>query len=71
MGSAQQYGRGDRSVQDQIARDVVNSGKAWFPTTRHAGHTWLRFNMVNLYTREHHIRQFVDYPVSSLSVQAQ
>jgi aromatic-L-amino-acid decarboxylase len=42
-------------LQDAIARDVVSSGKAWFSTTRHAGRTWLRFNMVNLYTREHHV----------------
>jgi len=47
-------------LQDAIARDVVASGKAWFSTTRHAGRTWLRFNMVNLYTREAHIRQLVD-----------
>jgi glutamate/tyrosine decarboxylase-like PLP-dependent enzyme len=38
-------------LQDAIARDVISSGKAWFSTTRHAGRTWLRFNMVNLYTR--------------------
>jgi glutamate/tyrosine decarboxylase-like PLP-dependent enzyme len=42
-------------LQDKIARDVVSSGMAWFSTTRHVGRTWLRFNMVNLYTREHHV----------------
>ena len=47
-------------LQEAITRDVVSSGKAWFSTTRHAGRTWLRFNMVNLYTREHHIRQLAD-----------
>jgi aromatic-L-amino-acid/L-tryptophan decarboxylase len=47
-------------LQNWIARDVVRSGKAWFSTTRHAGCVWLRFNMVNLYTREHHVRQLVD-----------
>ena len=47
-------------LQNRIARDVVRSGKAWFSTTRHAGCTWLRFNMVNLYTREHHVRQLAD-----------
>jgi glutamate/tyrosine decarboxylase-like PLP-dependent enzyme len=47
-------------LQDRIARDVISSGKAWFSTTRHAGRAWLRFNMVNLYTREHHIRQLTD-----------
>jgi len=55
------------AIQNRIAGDVVRSGKAWFSTTRHAGRTWLRFNMVNLYTREHHIRQLVD----SLSLAAE
>ena len=54
-------------LQNRIARDVVRSGKAWFSTTRHAGRAWLRFNMVNLYTREHHIRQLAD----SLSLAAE
>lgn len=48
------------AIQDVIAREVVSSGKAWFSTTRHAGRTWLRFNMVNLYTRERHIRELAD-----------
>jgi len=47
-------------LQDAIAHDVVSSGKAWFSTTRHAGRTWLRFNMLNLYTRERHVRQLAD-----------
>jgi aromatic-L-amino-acid decarboxylase len=47
-------------IQDAIARDVVASGKAWFSTTRYRGRTWLRFNMVNLYTRERHVRQLAD-----------
>jgi glutamate/tyrosine decarboxylase-like PLP-dependent enzyme len=47
-------------LQDAIAREVVSSGKAWFSATRHAGRTWLRFNMVNLYTREHHVRRLAD-----------
>jgi aromatic-L-amino-acid/L-tryptophan decarboxylase len=47
-------------LQNRIAHDIVSSGKAWFSTTRHAGRTWLRFNMVNLHTREHHIRQLAD-----------
>jgi glutamate/tyrosine decarboxylase-like PLP-dependent enzyme len=47
-------------LQNTIARDVASSGKAWFSTTRHAGRIWLRFNMVNLYTREHHVRQLAD-----------
>jgi len=47
-------------LQDTITRDVVSSGQAWFSTTRHAGRTWLRFNMVNLYTRERHVRRLAD-----------
>jgi aromatic-L-amino-acid decarboxylase len=46
--------------QDEIARRVVATGEAWFSTVRHAGRTWLRFNMVNLHTREEHIRRLVD-----------
>ena len=47
-------------LQNTIARDVVSSGKAWFSTTHHADRIWLRFNMVNLHTREHHVRQLAD-----------
>jgi aromatic-L-amino-acid decarboxylase len=47
-------------LQDAIARDVVASGQAWFSTTRHRGQTWLRFNMVNLYTRGHHVQHLAD-----------
>jgi aromatic-L-amino-acid/L-tryptophan decarboxylase len=47
-------------LQNTIARDIASSGKAWFSTTRHSGRTWLRFNMVNLYTREHHVRKLAD-----------
>jgi aromatic-L-amino-acid decarboxylase len=47
-------------LQEEIARRVVATGRAWFSTVRHSGKTWLRFNLVNLYTREEHIRQLVD-----------
>jgi aromatic-L-amino-acid decarboxylase len=43
-------------LQGRIAATVVDSGEAWFSTTRHHEETWLRFNLVNLHTREHHIR---------------
>jgi aromatic-L-amino-acid decarboxylase len=43
-------------LQDEITRRAVASGKTWFSTVRHADQTWLRFNMVNLYTSEHHVR---------------
>lgn len=45
------------AVQQRIVDDVVGSGQAWFSTTRHEGETWLRFNLVNLHTREEHIRR--------------
>jgi aromatic-L-amino-acid decarboxylase len=48
------------AVQDAITREIVSSGQAWFSTTRHDGRTWLRFNMVNLYTRERHVRDLAD-----------
>ena len=41
-------------------RRVVMTGKTWFATVRHGGRTWLRFNLVNLHTREAHIRSLVD-----------
>jgi glutamate/tyrosine decarboxylase-like PLP-dependent enzyme len=44
-------------LQGEIAEAVVASGLSWFATTAFAGKTWLRFNMVNLHTREHHIRK--------------
>jgi aromatic-L-amino-acid decarboxylase len=47
-------------LQEEIARRVVATGKAWFSTVRHGGHSWLRFNLVNLHTREEHIRRLVD-----------
>ncbi|HEV8255054.1 MAG TPA: pyridoxal-dependent decarboxylase [Vicinamibacteria bacterium] len=57
-------------LQDAITREVVSSGKAWFSTTRHAGRTWLRFNMVNLYTREHHVRRLADLLAATASGRA-
>jgi aromatic-L-amino-acid decarboxylase len=47
-------------LQEEITRRAVHSGKTWFATVRHADRTWLRFNMVNLHTREAHIRDLVD-----------
>jgi len=47
-------------LQQEIAAEVVRSGQAWFSTTRHAGATWLRFNLVNLHTRERHIDRLAD-----------
>ncbi len=44
-------------LQQQLAAQVVASGRSWFSTTKHQGKTWLRFNLVNLHTRQRHIRQ--------------
>jgi glutamate/tyrosine decarboxylase-like PLP-dependent enzyme len=42
-------------LQEEISQEVCRAGTAWFATTRHAGQTWLRFNMVNLTTQAHHM----------------
>jgi aromatic-L-amino-acid/L-tryptophan decarboxylase len=47
-------------LQEEITRRAVATGKAWFSTVRHGGRIWQRFNMVNLHTREEHIRTLVD-----------
>jgi aromatic-L-amino-acid decarboxylase len=55
-------GWGEPSVdrlQVRIAEETVATGVAWFATVEHAGKKWLRFNMVNLHTREHHIHSLV------------
>jgi len=46
--------------QEELTRRAVATGQTWFATVRHAGRTWLRFNMVNLHTREEHVRHLVD-----------
>jgi len=43
-------------LQREIAEAIVASGDAWFATVSFEGKTWLRFNMVNLHTRERHIQ---------------
>jgi aromatic-L-amino-acid decarboxylase len=52
-------------VQARLAAEVVGSGEAWFSTTRHEGRTWMRFNLVNLHTREHHIRHLAELVTQS------
>src|SRR5262249_10617649 len=46
---------GTDELQTRIAAEIVSSGDAWFATVRFGGRTWLRFNLLNLYTRENHI----------------
>jgi glutamate/tyrosine decarboxylase-like PLP-dependent enzyme len=56
-------GRSDAEIdalQGRITSEVVASGTAWFSTVIHAGRTWLRFNLVNLHTREEHIHRLAD-----------
>lgn len=52
-------------LQQRIAAKIVDSGEAWFSTARHDGRTWLRFNLVNLYTRERHIRHLAGLVIES------
>ena len=47
-------------LQTRITAKVVESGTAWFSTVLHAGQIWLRFNLVNLHTREEHIHRLAD-----------
>jgi aromatic-L-amino-acid decarboxylase len=47
-------------LQVAIARHVVRSGRAWFATVRHQDRTWLRLNLVNIHTRDHHIDTLAD-----------
>jgi aromatic-L-amino-acid decarboxylase len=44
-------------LQGRVARQVVASGRSWFSTVKHDGRVWLRLNLVNLYTRAHHVEQ--------------
>ena len=56
-------GRSDAEIdalQTCITSEIIASGTAWFSTVIHAGQTWLRFNLVNLHTREEHIRQLAE-----------
>jgi len=43
------------ALQVAIAEAVKKTGQAWFSTVVHQGRTWLRFNLVNLHTRERHV----------------
>lgn len=47
--------RGLNQLQTDIAQTVIASGRAWFSTVEFEGQIWLRLNLVNLHTRQHHI----------------
>jgi aromatic-L-amino-acid decarboxylase len=51
---------GTDDLQTRIASEIAASGYAWFATVRFAGRTWLRFNLLNLYTRLDHIQFLVE-----------
>ena len=51
--------KGLEALQNRIAISVRKSGIAWFATTNHQGKSWMRLNMVNLHTRQHHIDRLV------------
>ena len=42
-------------LQTAISDDIRRGGQAWFAATLHDGQVWLRFNMVNLHTRQEHV----------------
>ncbi len=47
---------GPDELQTRIASEIAASGDAWFATVRFGGKTWLRFNLLNLYTTQDHIQ---------------
>jgi aromatic-L-amino-acid decarboxylase len=48
------------ALQEGVAADAVASGRAWFGTVRHRDETWLRFNAVNVHTRDEHIHALAE-----------
>ena len=54
-------------IQKRIAKTVVESGRAWFSTVRFQERTWLRLNLVNIHTQEHHVRELVDLVIEAAS----
>lgn len=46
-------------LQKDITQSVVASGRAWFSTVTHDGAVWMRLNLVNIHTRQHHIDTMV------------
>jgi glutamate/tyrosine decarboxylase-like PLP-dependent enzyme len=51
---------GTDELQTRIAAEIVSSGDAWFATVRFGGKTWLRFNLLNLYTKQDHIQFLIE-----------
>ncbi len=42
-------------LQTEIAQTVIDSGRAWFSTVKHEDEIWMRLNLVNIHTQDHHI----------------
>jgi aromatic-L-amino-acid decarboxylase len=51
---------GTDEMQTRIASEIVASGDAWFATVRYSGKTWLRFNLLNLFTKPEHIQFLIE-----------
>ncbi len=61
MGTALDGATGESDdLQSRIAAKAIQSGEAWFSTVNHDGRTWLRLNILNLYTRSHHVKHFAE-----------
>ena len=67
LGSSRRVERPTSSMRSRRRSRSGSSlrGEAWFATTRHDDATWMRFNLVNLHTREHHIRRLADLVVET------
>jgi aromatic-L-amino-acid decarboxylase len=52
--------KGADELQTRIASGISTSGDAWFATVRFGGKTWLRFNLLNLYTKPDHIEFLIE-----------
>ncbi|MFK8115581.1 MAG: aspartate aminotransferase family protein [Rubripirellula sp.] len=48
------------ALQKRITKSIVDSGRSWFSNVTHGGVMWMRMNLVNIHTREHHVRDLVD-----------
>jgi aromatic-L-amino-acid/L-tryptophan decarboxylase len=44
-------------LQVAIASEIRRAGDAWFATTAHQDQIWLRWNMVNLHSRQEHVER--------------
>lgn len=52
--------RPPREEPAAVANRLVASGRSWVAPVNHAGRVWLRFNIVNLHTRERHVDELLE-----------